>query len=188
MEELFRFKVVVAGPFGVGKTAFIECISGVPTVGSEVSTSGEESRSKKTTTVGIEYGTFTLIDADLKIELVLIGTPGQDRFSAVREVAAIGADGIVLLVNATDPATWPTARSIYQSFRTSCDLPVVVVANRCSLAHLEPLDFRPALGLSDEVVVLHGDVVDPDDSRRFLIELLSQILDAETQNVGEMMQ
>ena len=56
--ENFEFKVVIGGPFGVGKTTMISNVSNVPVVGTEVPTRGDEAAQKESTTVGVEYGTF----------------------------------------------------------------------------------------------------------------------------------
>lgn len=175
--ETFSFKVLIAGPFGVGKTTLIQQISGVPVVGTEVATTGTESLVKATTTVGIEYGVFSLAEGDLHVELLLFGTPGQTRFSAVREIAARGMDGLLVLVDGTDESTWDDAAELYESFGGG-GVPTLVVVNRWPDGEEPPAGLLERLGVAPEVPVSHGDVVDPDDARRFLVEVLSLVLDA----------
>lgn len=175
----FTFKVLIAGPFGVGKTTLIQQISGVPVVGSEVATTGREALVKATTTVGIEYGVFHLRDGDLDVELLLFGTPGQERFSAVREIAARGMDGMIVLVDGTDRSTWPGAASLYRTFGAAGDVPIVVAVNRCDPPDPTPRGLLDVLGVEEHTPVVHGHVIDPGDARRMLVELLTAVLEAE---------
>jgi signal recognition particle receptor subunit beta len=179
MADSVTFKVLVVGPFGVGKTTFIEQISSVPVVGTEAPTTGEEAHLKSTTTVGIEYGLFTVGDDEMEVTLLLFGTPGQNRFSDVRDVAARGIDGLIVLVDGTDEPTWPIATGFYETFNPDGSIPTLIGINRW------PDDSAPPPGLLEQldpigpVVNAHGHVIDPDDARRFLIDLLSAMLDRE---------
>lgn len=185
MTQTFTFKVLIAGPFGVGKTTLIQHISGVPVVGTEVPTTGAEALVKATTTVGIEYGVFTLVEDDFEVELLLFGTPGQERFSAVREIAARGMDGLIVLVDGTDPATWPDAAELYDSFGRGGAVPVLLAVNRLPYLEPTPPELLQTLGLGPDVVVSHGNVTDSGDARRFLVELLSLVLEAEAGADGD---
>jgi small GTP-binding protein len=175
----FTFKVLIAGPFGVGKTTLIQQISGVPVVGTEVATTGREALVKATTTVGIEYGVFHVHDGDIDVELLLFGTPGQERFSAVREIAARGMDGMIVLVDGTDRSTWAGAASLYRTFGANADVPVVVVVNRCDPDDPTPRGLLEVLGVDEHTPVVHGHVVDATDARRMLVELLTAVFDAD---------
>ncbi|MFD7921365.1 ATP/GTP-binding protein [Streptomyces sp. NPDC059740] len=97
-------KIVVAGPFGVGKTTMIDALSETaPLHTEEVMTeagalvddlAGVEH--KRTTTVAIDFGRRTL-SGDLV--LYLFGTPGQRRFKPLWEDVARGALGALVLVD-----------------------------------------------------------------------------------------
>jgi signal recognition particle receptor subunit beta len=175
--ESFTFKVVVAGPFGVGKTTLIQHISSVPVVGTEVPTTGTEALVKETTTVGIEYGVLVLEDADLRAELVLIGTPGQARFDIMRDVARIGMDGLLLLVDASDPSTWDEARELADALLGETLAPMVVGANRWEAANGQLGALRRRLGLGDDIPILRCNVVDAQSARDLVVELLAAVLD-----------
>ena len=179
MADSVTFKVLVVGPFGVGKTTFIEQISTVPVVGTEAPTTGAESSVKDTTTVGIEYGIFTVGDDEIEVTLLLFGTPGQDRFSDVRNVAARGLDGLMVLVDGTDEETWPTAAELYQTFNPDGSIPTLMAINRWPEGEDLPAGLGDIIAPLGPVVVASGDVIDTDDARRFLIELLSAMLDRE---------
>jgi signal recognition particle receptor subunit beta len=175
----FTFKILVIGPFGVGKTSLIQQISEVPVVGTEVSTIGREAQIKATTTVGIEYGIFSIKEPDQEDDLLLFGTPGQDRFSDVREVAASGIDGLLILVDGNDQDTWPHAAELYRSFNPEHVLPAVVAVNRLGEHEESPRQLLDLIGPGPDVEIVHGDVIDANDARRFLIELLTAILQKE---------
>lgn len=97
-------KIVVAGPFGVGKTTMIDALSETtPLHTEEIMTeagalvddlAGVES--KRTTTVAIDFGRRTL-SGDLV--LYLFGAPGQRRFKPLWEDVVRGALGALVLVD-----------------------------------------------------------------------------------------
>src|SRR5690349_7409502 len=107
--DTFEFKVVVAGPFASGKTTFISVISDSSVVGTEAPTSGEDASVKATTTVGMEYGTYEVTDGGLHVVLHLYGVPGQSRFEFMWDIVGEGMDGLLVIVDATDPSTWSEA-------------------------------------------------------------------------------
>jgi uncharacterized protein len=97
-------KLLVAGPFGVGKTTFIRSLSETePLHTEEVMTSGSAMvddlsgiREKSTTTVAIDFGRLTL-PGDLV--LYMFGTPGQRRFSPLWQDISRGALGALVLAD-----------------------------------------------------------------------------------------
>ena len=185
MRESITFKILVVGPFGVGKTTFIDRISEVPVVGTEAPTTGEEARVKNTTTVGIEYGLFSVSDDDLEIVLLLFGTPGQDRFSEIRQIAARGLDGLLILVDGTDQASWPTVAEYRAAFGLADGVPTVIALNRLAPEAEPPSGLADALGLDDDDRVVQGNVVDEEEARSMLIEVLSAILDRESSGIEQ---
>jgi hypothetical protein len=179
MVDLFTFKVLIVGAFGVGKTTFIQQISSVPVVGTEVSTTGDEAQVKDTTTVGIEYGVFSVRDDEVDVILLLFGTPGQDRFSDIREIAARGIDGLIVLVDGRDRSSWHVGAELYTTFNPDRVIPAIVVVNRWSDGGDSPDGLIDAMGVRGDVGIVHGHVIDVADARRFLIELLSVVLERE---------
>lgn len=178
--ETVTFKVLVLGSFGIGKTTLIQQISEVPVVGTEVATSGHEAAVKPTTTVGIEYGIFSVCDEDLRVTLLLFGTPGQDRFTAARDVAAQGVDGLIIIIDADDRATWETGRRLCDAYNPSGDIPTVWAVNRWPGEVEAPPGLESAVrGRVVSELISCGEVIDPYDVRRFLIDLLTLILQTE---------
>lgn len=175
--DAITFKILVVGGFGIGKTTLIQEISDVPVVGTEVATSGSEAEVKPTTTVGVEYGLFSVGDDDAAVTLLLFGTPGQDRFAVARDVASHGADGMIVIVDGNDPSTWETGWDLHQTYNPDRAMPTLLVVNRW------PADAAPPDGLTAVVPlaggpagISSGDVVDEADARRFIVDLLTIIL------------
>ena len=97
-------KILVAGPFGVGKTTLIDSVSEIRPLHTEehlteASTAVDDLagvRDKQTTTVAIDFGRSSLGGG---VVLYLFGTPGQERFRSLWNDIAYGALGALVLVD-----------------------------------------------------------------------------------------
>jgi uncharacterized protein len=97
-------KLVVTGPFGVGKTTLIRTLSEIPTLHTEEvmtrSSAGLDDLKglpeKATTTVAVDFGRLT-VPGDLV--LYLFGTPGQERFFPLWQDIARGAIGALVMAD-----------------------------------------------------------------------------------------
>ena len=176
MSEFHEFKVVVAGPFAAGKTTLIRRISDGVVVGTEQPTTGAEADVKATTTVGMEYGTYTVDDEELSVRLHLYGVPGQKRFSFMWDIVSDGMDGLVLLVDGTRPATWPEAIEVGRHFEALHPTPVVVAVNRAGDDGALVERVRAATGPLDAAYVA-CDVTEAASASTVLVELLLQVMD-----------
>lgn len=94
------YKLIIAGPVGVGKTQAIRSLSDNGVVTTEELASDDVKHMKKTTTVAMDYGVMRLESGEV---VRLYGTPGQRRFDFMWEILSENALGLVLLLNATDP-------------------------------------------------------------------------------------
>nr|WP_308114585.1 ATP/GTP-binding protein [Streptomyces sp. ISL-12] len=174
-------KIVIAGGFGVGKTTAVGAVSEIAPLsteeylteaGSQVdSTAGVEA--KRTTTVAFDFGRLTLNDAPVPMELLLFGTPGQDRFVDLWYDLARGAVGAVVLADTRRLDSSFTAVSFFEDI----GLPFVVAVNEFDGAHRYPChEVRTALELPDHIPVVTCDARDPDHVAGVLLTLVGQAL------------
>ncbi|MCX4767624.1 ATP/GTP-binding protein [Streptomyces sp. NBC_01275] len=97
-------KILVAGPFGVGKTTLIDSVSEIRPLHTEEQLSEASARvddlaglrDKESTTVAIDFGRLSLSGG---VVLYLFGTPGQERFRPLWDDIAYGALGALVLVD-----------------------------------------------------------------------------------------
>ncbi len=153
------YKVVVTGPVGSGKTSFIRNISEIPTVDTDVRSTIDIG--KETTTVAMDYGLIHLGDD----EIHLFGTPGQDRFSFMWDILSEGAIGFILLVDSTNPSTFPLARKILDHVLSQFPIPYIVGATKQDIEpswdveyiadylEVEPDRVRPLLAIDRKSVL-----------------------------------
>lgn len=94
------YKIIIAGPVGVGKTEAIRSLSDKDIVTTEEIASDEVKQIKRTTTVAMDYGVMKLDSGE---QVRLYGTPGQRRFDFMWEILSENALGLILLLNATEP-------------------------------------------------------------------------------------
>ncbi|MEU9119568.1 ATP/GTP-binding protein [Streptomyces sp. NPDC048506] len=171
-------KLLVAGPFGVGKTTLIRALSETPPLHTEevMTQSGAfvddlaGVRDKTTTTVAIDFGRLTL-PGDLV--LYLFGTPGQKRFRPLWQDIARGALGALVLAD---------TRRLADSFEVmdiieEAGLRYAVAVNTFPDApHYDAEKLREALDLHPETPLVMCDARDRDQSVDALIALVGHVL------------
>lgn len=176
--DTVSFKLVVTGPLNAGKTTLIQAISESPVVATEVPATGDGTRPPVgTTTVSMDFGTRLVPGGpgEPAVELLLFGTPGQARFSFMWEILGRGMDGLLLLVDAADPATWPEASAMLRAVRRSSTAPLVVGANQARDGR--PIDdLADVLSLDRHVPIVACDVIDARSARQLVLVLLEEVL------------
>lgn len=174
--ELEPVKVVVTGPFGVGKTTFIRTISEITVLSTEQDISDDSNLDDKDeTTVAIDFGRIT-IDDDLV--LYLFGTPGQERFEFMWEVASRGMLGYILLVDSTRPETFTEAArhlEFFQSARGQAEVPFLVAANKNEVK-ADRDSIAEALGIDDPRIIVEVDALDRESVKGTILSFLEHIL------------
>jgi len=167
-------KVVVTGPFGAGKTTFIQTISEIATLSTEAQiTDGTSFGSKNQTTVGIDYGRITL---DEELVLYLFGTPGQDRFDFMWDVCSRGMLGFILLMDCTRPEMHKNALKIYRYFTNRAPTPSLICANKWTDPEMDFPLIRSALELSHNHPILKVNALDRTSIKDVLLAFLRQVL------------
>lgn len=144
------YKVIVTGPFNSGKTTFISTISDIAVVMTEKKITTEDRGIKNETTVAMDYGR---VDLDGTI-LHLSGTPGQTRFSFMWEILAKEMNAFVVLVDSTDPPSFPDAAELISIFSGFHAVPYLVAANKSDLSGgVDLSDVRKGLNAGRDVAI-----------------------------------
>lgn len=164
-------KIVVTGPFNAGKTEFIKSVSDIKVITTERKLT-QAQPGKEETTVAMDYGRTTLNDLTIQ----LFGTPGQPRFDFMWDILAKEMDGFVVMVDATAPETFETAKKLIRTFRSFERVPYIVAANKQDLeGAMSPQELRAALELEPHVKVAQCIATDPLVIKQILLELTKEI-------------
>ncbi len=164
-------RLVVAGPFDVGKTTLVRTVSDDRALTTERSVSAPDdpdvqrrtgvgpgdTTGSGSTTVAME---FTRVTTDVGVAAVF-GSPGQQRFSYMWELLARGADGWILLVDGARPDSVSDAVAIHRAVSAG-GRPGVVGVNRAASTPTLRARVHAELGLADDVDVVDVDVRDLD--------------------------
>ena len=178
------FKILVTGPFAAGKTSLIQSVSQSPVVSTDVATSGDESTVKMLTTVALDFGTFRIEGGSEGpdepaegVQLLLFGTPGQERFWFMTDVLKGDVDVTVFVVDAEAEHTHVEAGAAMRALLKDLRVPLVVAVNRCDDADRATVLARSLGALSCEPVV-PCQLIDPESGRDVVIEALLTLLES----------
>ncbi len=95
-----KYKIIVTGPVGAGKTTAINSLTNDDAFVTDVLVSDDDevtSRRKLNTTVAMDFGVVEVNDDTAYV----YGTPGQQRFNFMWDILAKGAHGIIILLDNT---------------------------------------------------------------------------------------
>lgn len=169
-----NYKIVVTGPYAVGKSRFIGQASEIEVVETEAPVSDPQERAlKASTTVGLDFG---MLHLDSEHRLLLFGTPGQERFDFLWEQLAIGCLGYVVLVDSCRPSSFQQTSALISRFAQITPAPFVVAANKQDDPGALPLDYiHLRLGLPDRIPVLPCIAAEMSSVHAVLCALLDRI-------------
>ncbi|EPR2967475.1 GTP-binding protein [Raoultella ornithinolytica] len=111
------YKVILVGRSGSGKTTAIRSVSEINVVSTDVLASDRVDSEKETTTVGFDYGELTIPGGQNRMRLY--GTPGQERFTFMRDILERGSVGILLLADNHRPDPLAETRSWLRALKTA---------------------------------------------------------------------
>ena len=101
-------KIAVSGPVGAGKTTLIKAVSQTEVICTDEAAT--EKIGKDLTTVAMDFGSFMADDC----QVLLFGTPGQERFDYMWSILCEGAAGLIILLACDRPGTFMKARQIVE--------------------------------------------------------------------------
>ncbi|GLY33221.1 ATP/GTP-binding protein [Kineosporia sp. NBRC 101731] len=170
-------KILVVGAFAVGKTTLVGSVSEItPLRTEEVMTEASVgvdhlavNSDKRTTTVAMDFGRITI---NSELVLYLFGAPGQRRFWDLWTDLAVGAIGVLVIVD---------VRRLEQSFDVleqleERDLPFAVAVNRFPDSPDVTLDeVASALDLLPDTPVVDCDARDRKSSAGALLALVEYV-------------
>jgi small GTP-binding protein len=156
-----KLKIVVFGPYHVGKSSFIQSIDPLARHTEARTGVGDH------TTIAIDFGRTTILGR----KIYLFGTPGQGRFEFVRDFITRGLDGALLLIDAT-VGLETMHHDIHLRLKKE-GVPMAFLVNKCDYS----TDNRAWREILKEESVHEISALDPVSSRRALEYFVKEIAD-----------
>ncbi len=120
-------KIVVTGPFESGKSTIIHNITNGNCINVEVNG----------TTIAMDHGVANING----MNVFLFGTPGLLRFTTMRKILSEGADGLIFVVDSSDPESDARAKLFFREVPFFLPgVPCVVAANKQDIGSARPVE------------------------------------------------
>lgn len=173
-----EYKILFTGTMGAGKTTAIGAVSETPPIVTDVHNS-DSSVAKERTTVGLDFGQFTLDNGD---RIRLFGTPGQARFDFLWKILSKNALGLIILSDNSRPDPLADLAVYLEGFADELDtLPCAIGVGRLD-THPSPSidDYADMLEKRSRIFPIIGVDVRRKDDVILLIDTLLAQLEAST--------
>ncbi len=169
----YDYKVYVTGPFQAGKTTLIHTLD-PETISIEREMKEEFHGEKSTTTTGFDLGRVIWVRKEaghiglivpkkeyererseypgwITREIELRGVPGQLHFKFVRDTMRTSTDGVLMIVDSSDPTMIGDASAILaETLAAFGEIPLEILANKQDRANaVPPEDVASWLGVSE---------------------------------------
>jgi hypothetical protein len=137
-------RIVVMGPPGSGKSMFVGRVSDHRSCSDGVMLNSDD------TIAEMDLGWLRWKDFDIAV----YGTPSIPEFDPMIPTVLRNAMGVVLLIDAADPASFTRARNLIAMVNRH-NLPMIVAANKKDLqGKIDETSIRRALGIQDKIPVV----------------------------------
>lgn len=166
-------KILVSGPFGSGKTTFIQYISDEQFSGKDVPTTGELAKFKAMTTVGMDFG---ILHVDDDLDVHLFGTPGQSRFAFMWKIMSKGALGTIFLVDGASDRALSEAKIMLKTYKEMPDMQLVVGVSKQDLPEAKSLNAIAEMLDLGNTPMFAVDARVEEDARFLIMALLQEVL------------
>ena len=123
MKEEYKFKIVIVGDSGVGKTNLVKrFIQNTFT-------------SNTLSTVGVEFFSNTYYINDKLVKIEMWDTAGQERYKSITSAYYKGANGALLVYDVTNQSTFNNIERWYNEIRdfSSKDIQIIMIGNKTDL-------------------------------------------------------
>ena len=153
-------KIVVTGPYAAGKSEFVQRFGATPI---NVAVNG--------TTVGLDF-THEMVES---FHVHLFGTPGQNHFKDVQQCVSMGASGIIMVVDSTDPATFTQVQTLAKRIMAVCGrVPMILCANKQDKpGAIPPEEIKKMIGFKGKVIGTSA--IKGEGTKQSLVEVLKLI-------------
>ena len=123
MKEKYKFKIVIVGDTGVGKTNLVKRF---------VHKTYNENTEP---TIGVEYFSNNYLINDILCKIDLWDTGGQERYKSITSAYYKGASGAIIVYDVTSSTTFNNIEKWLQEIkeRTSRDIKIIMIGNKTDL-------------------------------------------------------
>lgn len=143
-------RIALVGAMGIGKTTALRALCGDHMVSSDVVNLDRGANAKEFTTVGTEFGEIDLGDGE---RVQVCGCPGQERFSFVRQWILSVSMGVFVMVDVNQPEAVQEAASLLKEVAALDAPPVVLILNARAAAPTTLDTFAAALAATGHGVI-----------------------------------